>query len=173
MILKMAGIVLIVSASAFLGYFLSLECRNRPQQLRELQSLLSMFENQICYLSDILTEAFTRVYKSSSTSVGEFFGQTVEYIKNHPGTNASLAWETAVKENMHKTALNSEDKEILLAFGKILGSSDIEGQVKNIRLTVSQLKTQEEKAERNRMKYEHMYRNLGLLGGVALAILLV
>ena len=68
--------------------------------------------------------------------------------------------------------MNSEDEEILISFGKLLGSSDTEGQIKNIRLTLNQLKMQEEKAEELRKKNESMYRNLGVLGGLAIIIIL-
>ena len=37
------------------------------------------------------------------------------------------------------TALNREDEQILLSFGKSLGNTDLEGQIKNIRLTLAQL----------------------------------
>jgi len=54
----------------------------------------------------------------------------------------------------------------------MLGSSDVEGQIKNIRLTINQLKLQEQKAEELRAKNEAMYRNLGILGGLAIIIIL-
>jgi len=170
--LKMMGSIVIVLASAFLGLFMSNECKKRPQQLRELQSLLGMFENQITYLSDVLAEAFERVYKFSGSEVGEFFGRTVTGLKKG-GMNASDAWEAAVRGCCGATALSGEDVDILLSFGKLLGGSDIDGQVKNIRLTVQQLNMQEEKAERSRIKNEGMYRHLGILCGAAIVILLL
>ncbi len=173
MMIKIAGSIIIILSSAFLGYFLSLECRKRPQQLRELQSLLMMFENQISYLSDILSEAFERVYRCSRSEVGNFFSHTIEKLKQGTGIDAATAWEQSVRENLGKTALNSEDAEIILSFGELLGSSDIDGQIKNIRLAVSQLKLQEEKAEESRAKYEGMYKNLGILGGFALVVILL
>ena len=62
---------------------------------------------------------------------------------------------------------------MLVSFGRMLGVSDCEGQIKNIRLAIEQLKIQEQKAEIDRGKNEVMYKRLGFLGGLALALLLI
>ena len=172
MIFKLIGSIIVLLSSGFLGYILSTDCKKRPQQLRELQSLLQMFENRISYLSDIVTEAFDRICSCTGSEVGIFFAAASRKLKSDRSIGASGAWETAVRENIKKTSLNKEDEEILVSFGKILGSSDLEGQVKNIRLTVNQLNLQEEKAEHARNKNEGMYRSLGILGGLAVVIIL-
>jgi len=172
MLLKIIGCVIVVISSSFLGYVLSRDCSRRPQELREMQSLLYMLENEISYLSNLLSDAFEKIYKSSKYEVGEFFRCTVQKLENS-SINASQAWEAAVKENIKKTSLNKEDESILISFGKILGSSDMEGQIKNIELTLKQLKLQENKAEQTKTKNESMYRKLGVLGGIAIVIILL
>lgn len=172
MLFKIAGSMIVILSCTFLGFVLSNDSRRRPQQLRELQSLLQMFENQISYLSDVIAKAFDRISRIGCSVTCIFFSRTVEILKEERSVNASQAWEKAVRENIKKTSLNREDEEVLVAFGKILGSSDLEGQVKNIRLTLGQLKIQEEKAEDSRHKNENMYRSLGILGGIAVVIVL-
>lgn len=173
MLFKLLGSLIVILSSTFLGYALANECKNRPLQLRELQGLLQMFENQISYLSDVIAEAFERISRIGGSDVCIFFSRTVELLKEDKTLNASQAWEKAVNDNIRKTSLNQEDKDILLAFGKILGSSELEGQIKNIRLTMTQLKLQEEKAEASRVKNEKMYKSLGILGGIAVVIVLL
>ncbi len=173
MLFKIAGSIIVILSCSFLGFILSADCSKRPRQLRELQSLLQMFENQISYLSDVITEAFDRIGRVGRNGTGIFFARTVEILKEGDASNAPEAWEKAVKSCIRATALNREDEEILLSFGKILGSTDMEGQIKNIRLTIGQLAMQEQKAEENRKRNENMYRNLGLLGGIAVVIVLL
>lgn len=173
MLLKIIGSTAVFAASSFLGHVISGDLKRRPQQLRELQGLLQMFENEISYLSNILSDAFEKIHKASSSPIGEFFKITAQNLKNGSGLNASIAWEIAVKENIKSTALNSEDKGILISFGKMLGSTDLQGQLKNIRLTINQLKLQEEKAEETRGKNEAMYKRLGILGGAAIVLILL
>ena len=173
MLLKIAGSVIVIMSCAFLGFILSADCRKRPQQLRELQSFLQMFENQISYLSDVIADAFERIGRISGSETWIFFSGTVEALKERKAKSASEAWEYAVRSNIKKTSLNREDEEILVSFGKILGSTDLEGQIKNIRLTLGQLRLQESKAEESRAKNENMYRSLGILGGIAVVIVLL
>lgn len=89
-----------------------------------------------------------------------------------PGITADTAWEKAVENTYSKLGLNKEDKGILITFGKMLGSSDLEGQINNINLVSSQLKLQEMKAEQMRQKNEKMYKSLGVLSGLAIVVVL-
>lgn len=173
MLFKIAGSLIVILSCTFLGFVMSTDCRKRPQHLRELQSMLQMFENQISYLSDVISEAFDRISKVGGSETSIFFSRTVEILKEERAISASQAWEQAVRQNISKTSLNREDEEVLVAFGKILGSSDLEGQIKNIRLSLGQLKLQEEKAEESRGRNENMYRSLGILGGIAVVIVLL
>lgn len=173
MILKLLGSMIVISFSAFLGYIFSRECQRRPQELRELQMLLQMFENEISYLSSVLADAFETVYKSAGSGVGLFFGETVQLLQKEKTLSACEAWKLSVEKNIKNTSLNREDQDILISFGKILGNSDIDGQVKNIKLTLNKLKLQEQKAEDARLRNEKMYKSLGFLGGVAVVIILV
>ncbi len=173
MVFKLLGCIMVLLSSGFLGYVLSSDCKKRPRQLRELQSMLQMFENQISYLSDVLAEAFGRISGTGSGETGIFFSDTVERLRSGRSLSAAQAWEEAVRGNIKKTSLNREDEEILVSFGKLLGGSDLEGQVKNIRLTLYQLRSQEQKAEESRKKNESMYRSLGILGGLAVVIVLI
>lgn len=172
MLLKIIGSIIVMAASGFLGYILSRDCSRRPQELRVLQGLLQMFESEISFLSNLLADSFERIYRSSSDEVAAFFGNTAANLRLEKALNASQAWEKAIRENIGRTALNKEDEAILLSFGKMLGSTDLEGQLQNIRLAVNQLKMQEQKAEERRKKNEAMYRSLGILGGIAVVIVL-
>jgi stage III sporulation protein AB len=169
---KIIGSLIVLLSSSFIGFILSRDCIKRPQHLRSMQSLLQMFENQITYLSDVLAEVFDRIGRAGGET-GIFFLTTVELLKKGQASNASEAWEKAVKKCIRMTALNKEDEQVLLSFGRSLGNTDLEGQLKNIRLTLGQLAIQERKAEESRKKNETMYRSLGILGGMAVVIVLV
>lgn len=173
MLLRVVGSVIVIAASTAAGYIFSRNLRHRPQELRELQGLLQVFENEISYMSSVLKDAFSRVHESSISVVGEFFKYTVEELNKNKSMNASLAWETAVRNVIKRTSLNGEDEKILISFGTLLGKSDIEGQLKNIKLTINQLKLQESKAEQDRAKNETMYKHLGMLAGAAIVIILL
>jgi stage III sporulation protein AB len=55
---------------------------------------------------------------------------------------------------------------------KLLGKTNLEGQVREIELTQSFLKKQIEDAEQERQKNEKLYKTLGMTIGLAIVILL-
>jgi stage III sporulation protein AB len=171
--LKLIASIMIITSSGILGHLIAKEYSKRSGQLKELQILMQIFENEIRFLSSILVNAFEKMYKASKSEVKEFFRDTIKNLECPGGYGAQEAWERAVRENIKKTSLNKEDEEILLRFGNILGSTDKDGQISNIRHLISQLKIQEQKAEEMRKKNESMYKKLGLLGGIAIVIVLL
>ena len=70
-------------------------------------------------------------------------------------------------------SINEEDKSILKNLSKLLGQTDMEGQVNQINLTTAFLDEQIEKAEKERAKNEKMYRTLGMIVGLAIVIILM
>ena len=173
MLLKIIGIILVIGGSCVIGFTLSSTYSKRPVQLKILQSLIQMLRNEIRFMSSIITDAFERIGRSIDNPVASFFTNALEYLNNEESINIAQAWERAIYENMGKTALNKEDAEILISFGKMLGNSDIQGQLKNIEYTLQQLNLQQLKAEEAMKKYETMYKTLGILGGALAVILLI
>ncbi len=171
MIFKIIGSVVLICATSLIGFALAADCSKRPRTLRELQALLQMFENEISYLSNLLSEAFLRIYDNSNLDAAILFKTAASNLETS-GVTADEAWEKSVEENGSKLSLNKEDKSILVTFGKMLGNSDLEGQLNNIKLVTSQLKLQEIKSEEMKRKNEKMYRSLGVLSGLAVTIIL-
>lgn len=171
MIVKLIGAVVLTGATSLIGFSLAADCSKRPRALRELQALMQMLENEMAYLSNLLSEAFIRIYRGTDSDTAILFREAADNLGEN-GTTAAEAWEKAIEGNYAKLSLNKEDKAILMTFGKMLGNSDLEGQLNNIRLITSQLKLQELKAEEIKSKNEKMYRSLGVLSGLAIAIVL-
>lgn len=171
--LKLIGSIFIMTASTFIGYILARDFSRRPAQLRELQTLLMTLENEISYLSNLIAEALTNTAKKAKDPIAAIFKDTVTYLGDENSMNIANAWEKSVKKNFSFTSLKLEDAEIISTFGKMLGTSDTDGQIRNIRLLIEQLKQQEQKAEATRAKNEGMYRRLGILAGLALVIILI
>ena len=77
------------------------------------------------------------------------------------------------KENIKKCDFSFDDIQVINEFSYMLGKSDIEGQLRNIDMTISRLKSQLIRAENEEKKYSKMYRNVGILGGMGLAVILI
>ncbi|HZK34966.1 MAG TPA: stage III sporulation protein AB [Bacillota bacterium] len=164
---------IIIVSSTLIGCELAKKHVYRDKQLRELQGALSRLETEIIHYSTRLPEALTIIGDSIKGEVGELFKYTGGLLDQRNSITISKAWRKALislKGNLH---LNKDELDILYRFGDQLGSSDKEGQAKYIKLTLKQLYQQELNARETREKYERMYKSLGLLGGIAIAVLLI
>ena len=85
--------------------------------------------------------------------------------------SAGVAWEKAVDESNNN--FTKEDKDIIKGLAKMLGKTDIDGQVSEIRLTNKFLEVQIKDAENEKNKNEKLYKTLGATVGLALVIILI
>ena len=85
--------------------------------------------------------------------------------------SAGEAWEKAVYES--DTNLNKEDINVLLMLSKMLGQTDVEGQISQIEITENFLEKQIKEAQQEKDKNEKLYRKLGTTIGLAIVIILI
>ncbi len=114
-----------------------------------------------------------RVGRKSNPIVGEFFMNTYRILSKKTGCSIEEAWDQAIRDNFLNTSLAKEDGEILKDFGKNLGSTDKENQLKNFKLIYLQLEKQQKDAENLKNKNAKMYKSLGALVGITIVILLI
>ena len=76
-----------------------------------------------------------------------------------------------IASNYH--SLSKEDIEILLSIGKVLGTTDVEGQVNQIILAEELIENKIKEAEIEKAKNAKLYRVLGTSAGLTLAIILI
>lgn len=86
-------------------------------------------------------------------------------------TSAGEAWEQAVKTS--ETNLKEEDTNVLLMLSKMLGQTDVEGQISQIEITETFLEKQIAEAVEEKNKNEKLYRKLGTTIGLAIVIILI
>ena len=170
--MKMLGSSMIIAATSWIGFQIAHQYQQRPLQLREIQSSFQMLETEISYGLTPLPRALERVAKLHQGIVGDLFAQTRANLAASPGITVRDAWSEAIQKLSNRLALKSSDREILINFGSTLGISDRTDQVKHLKLAMAQLANAEIKAWDDKEKNERMYKSLGLLGGLAIVILL-
>ena len=159
------GIFLI---STFLGIGISKKYQTRVKELKELLMALNMFEEKIKFTYEPIPDVFFEISQNVSQDIGKIFEESSYNMKM---MSASLAWERAIEES--NTKLSKDDLDILKAMAKMLGRTDLDGQVQEIRLTKKFLETKLKDAEEEKNKNEKLFKTLGATVGLAIAIILV
>lgn len=166
--IKMMMLFLIFFLSNIIGKMIAIKYNYRWQELKEIKNALNVFKTKIRFTYEPLPEIFEEISKTTKNKVGEIFK---EAKKNMEYENAGKAWKNAIEKT--ENHLKPEDKETLNMLSKLLGESDIDGQISQIDITLSFLDKQLEEAEREKNKNEGLYRKLGTIMGLTLVIILV
>ncbi len=172
MIFKLLGSMLIVTSSTFIGNSIAQKYIKRAKEIRIFQVGLQMLETEVAFSLNNLPDALNKIGASIPEDVGRVFKYTSDLLSKRTGISAQEAWSSSISNFDTHLNLDRDDKEILIAFGNSLGSSDKENQIKNIHLTCTKLSIQEKKAEELKLKNVKLYKNLGVLAGVLLVLIL-
>lgn len=169
---KLLGSLLIMGACGLMGLGVARNYALRPRHIRALQWGLKMLETEIQYASTPLPLALRRVARGVDPAVSSLFARAAGLMVDGDPLPASQAWEGALEEFSRSTALCPEDLEVLARFGQYLGISEKAEQIKNLQLAKQQLAQQEVKAEGVKSRQEPLWRTMGFVVGLTLAIVL-
>ena len=167
-IIKYIGILLIFIITFLIGYLISKKYSNRVEELKELQIALDILKNKIKYTYEPLKDIFMQMNKILKGNISILFN---EVSKNLEKENTEKAFLLAIEDA--NTNLLKEDLEIIKNLSKILGKTDKEGQVSQIELSETFLKSQIKKAEKEEEKNSKLYKTLGMTVGLVFVIILI
>ena len=168
-IFKFFILILLFVSSVSIGFLISKKYVNRVKELKDMKNALNIFETRIKFTYTSVPEVFEEIGKQfQGEAVGQVFEKASTLMKNK---TAGEAWYESI-DNV-ETNITLEDKVILKKLGKMLGKTNVEGQISEIGLVTDFLDTQINIAETEKMKNEKMYRTLGGIIGLTLVIILV
>lgn len=171
-IIKWTSLMLIFLLVTLLGNIIAKRYKNRVKELKELKVILNMIETKIKFTQQPLTEIFKEIVSTDKKyrSVNIIFKEASQNIENQ---SFEQTWSGAISKTRGKLDLSDEDINIIEGMGKTLGTTDIEGQVKEIEIIKEFIDSQIEKAEEERKKNEKMYKMLGGIAGIGIVIILI
>lgn len=158
---------MIIGTSSAIGLMLAKKYTNRELELKEIKNALNMFENKIKFTYEDIPTVFKDVSKKINGNVGNIFKNASEKMQN---MQAGEAWEYAL-ENTY-TSLKKADIDIIKGLGRMLGKTDLSGQISEIKLVNNFIDAQIEDAKQEKDKNYKMYKTLGIVVGATIVIIL-
>lgn len=165
--IKYIVLVIIFILSTVIGILISKVYENRVIELKEFKNILNIMKTKIKFTYEPLAEIFKQISKDNQTNVEKIFGQMANQMSYF---QARDVWENCIQQA--DISINQEDKEILKRMGKLLGKTDVEGQISEIEVTEQFLNIQIDKAEEEKKKNQKMHKTLGLVIGLVFVIIL-
>lgn len=166
-IIKYILLIVIFSLSTAIGMMISKMYENRVIELKEFKNILNIIKTKIKFTYEPLAEIFTQISKDNTTKVEEIFAKMANQLNY---SQVKTVWENCIQEA--DISIKQEDKDILKKLGKLLGQTDVEGQISEIEVIESFLDVQIDKAEEEKKKNQKMYKTLGVTIGLIFVIIL-
>lgn len=152
----------------YVGMIISNKYKNRVNDLKEFKSMLNIMNTKIRYTYEPIGEIAYSISKISQNSVSNIFKEICNQLKTK---HISDAWNSAI--DIYGNNFSKEDKTLIKSMGKMLGKTDVNGQLCEINQAEEFLKIQIEKAEKEKEKNEKLYKSLGMSIGLAIIIILI
>lgn len=173
LIIKIFLLATVLAVSTAIGFFISNRFSKRVSQLSDILSALEIFETKISYTCDSLIDTFTYISDNLKTKVYRIFFITAEHLRENKNMSAGDIFRNVIEDEKIFLELNEKDIEVLKGLSISLGQTDLENQIKNINLVSQMIETQLKEAIEEKSKNYKMYRNMGVLTGLVLIILLI
>ena len=167
-VLKFVDIIFILVICSYLGVYKSKKFENRVIELNKFQNALVMFKGKVEFtyepLKNIFEEISRIIYDDSDNIFKNVFNKS-------NSKSISELWNEEIKSI--NNSLNNEDREIIKMLGKMMGKTDVKGQISEIDLTMSLIERQIQKAEKEKAKNSKLYKTMGVVLGLGICIILL
>ncbi len=171
-LLKIFGSLLIIASAASLGLVYSGRYKDRDRNLKLLYNCIQLLETEIIYLANPVPDALDEIYRKGNKKVSYIFREVKEYLVSNRGSSLLDSFQyvsNILKERMY---LENEDIEVIMSLARSLGVSDRIDQQKHFKTALIRLEAQQREAHENKEKNVKLYKTLGVLLGITIALIL-
>jgi len=171
--IKIFGCILVLSSCTLLGYCIKLKMESRYNNLENILSCIQFFENEIRYnMNDIMS--ISEKIGNVATGVNlNLFNKLISNHKSNPGIPLSVIWSETVEEICGKSNYDKKDIDMISKFGNILGSGDVDTQLKNLDIFQKNITSRVAECEKRNNKDCKLYSKAGIYIGTIIIILLI
>lgn len=167
-IVKFFILSLIFLSASLIGQLFSKKYVYRLEELEEMKNALNTFKTKIKFTYSPIPEIFEDISNSSNKNISKIFKLANEKMKDK---TAEISWIEAVDET--NTNLKPDDKHVISMLSKLLGQTDVDGQVSQIEITQNFLENQIKEAQEEKQKNQKLYNKLGMTIGLVIVIILI
>lgn len=167
-IIKWILSILVVIVSAALGLNKSKKFVEREHILSESITLFKRLQNEIVYLLSPLPNAIESARINLNTQLKDVVGSIGLSI-----LQGSFNLHSVEMELSALFQLTQYDKQIIASGLVSLGMSDVSSQIGIIANTIELLEAQKNDAREEKVKNSKLYKTVGLISGIMLAIIFI
>jgi stage III sporulation protein AB len=172
MLMRVIGALAVVGGASALGFYYAELETQRALDLLELKKALLILSSEIEYMRTPLPAASINIGKRAERWVGPMFTRFGELLALNESETAYRIWMRVLPEMKDRARLADEDWKMVEGFGKTLGYLDKKMQQNAITYAVDYIDEKASALQAQADKNKKMYRSLGVIGGLLLAVIL-
>jgi stage III sporulation protein AB len=171
-IMRFAGAGLLIVSGALLGVAAAARLERRLGALEELRAALERLITLVEYQSAPLAVALDDAARPCSAAPRAFLERVAANLRSGDGAPAHQAWENALESAADLLQVDRADLDALRLLGPALGGSGRKDQARHLASMIEKLAVHVGDARDRSMKYALLYRQMGLLCGALVALVL-
>lgn len=165
---RVLACICFVFAGAITGLVLSDKLKQKREGSREIYSMLVQISSLIRYRRLNVYEIVRELNSSKNYKYLRFLSQLPECY--NPGEDFHEQWFRSLITDRE---LSDDERSLLLSFGSVLGTSDVEGQLMYIESSLESVKALEQRRTEEYQQKGKLYRSLGILFGTMVGIMFI
>jgi len=172
--MKLAGAVLIIIATTLYGFEMGNDIKRRVKGLLEWKKMLVLLEGELKYNNTIIHEAIRKIGNRSESIFSEVFITVNEKMLAEKTKDFSQIWKETVDEKLvGNYGLKEKDTEKIKEFGSSISNVDMKSMEKIFEGYVKEIEFDIEEINQDKDNKTRMYRALGVMSGLFVAVLIV
>lgn len=171
--LKLAGGVLTILVGSLLGWCFAWEQDRICQEMRYLQGLMMRLRGELWYSRTVLPEIFKRLAGEMKEPYDRWLAQMADRMHRKDSGDLTEIWNQEVDTYLTKNVLPEEERLRLMELGSLLGHADIEMQIRYLDHYLERLSDAVKKRQSVLGEKKKLYRSLGMIGGILIAVMLI
>ncbi len=173
MLIKLLGAILVIGGGAGGGILLGRQLRMRQERLLEGKRAVELLQAQIRNAGLPLPEALLRSGEYTENMYGKAFLEMARRLYEYSGEPVSVIWSEVIREYLSSACMTEQDVRRLTALGEQLGLADRRLQENVLQDYICYADGELSLLNAEVGEKVKLYRNLGILFGVFVAILLL
>lgn len=169
--LKTIGLCVIIISGAGLGFAVSGELAGRKRTLEIILRMIILLRGEIRYGNKSLYDAFTGASGKLEGKYREFFILTAQEMRKKTGTSFGEIFRECAEKCMNLDCLSEEERSRFYSLGDQLGYLGLDMQLKQLDQMEKETEYAIRELEKDFREKRKLYRSLGILGGVFVAVL--
>ena len=170
---KISGAILIITATALLGFLYSQEMKKRVENLYEIRKILAMLQGEMKYHKVPVAEVFRGMETHVSVEFQEFFIRSAEKLEESFGKTIQEIWLECCNLFLKDISLWKEDRLEFQRLGEILGYLDVATQSAGLEVYGQKLGLRIQQCSQELESRQRLIRCLGIAGGILVVIFFI